>query len=333
MKGTILITKKTKIMKKFLKILGIIVGVVVLFFVIAGLTINIRGIPSYDTQEIKLKVEMDSASIANGEKLTALVCINCHKGKNTTVLEGNKIEDLEASFGKAWAPNITNHPEKGLGRYTDGEIAFLLRTGVKKNGQYSPPWMPKFPNMADEEIEDIIAFLRSDHPSLQASETVQPSAEPSFLTKFLCNVAFKPFPMPEKSIEKPAVSDQVALGEYLANGVLHCYACHSADFKTNDDYIPTNSVGLYGGGNKLVDLDGNTVLSSNITMDPITGIGNYSEDEFVQAVKFGKRPDGSTLPYPMPKYSLLEDDEIKAIFDYLKTVPVIENDVKMMAEK
>jgi mono/diheme cytochrome c family protein len=319
-------------MKKFLKILGIIVGVIILLIVIAGLTINIKGIPTYDTQEIKLKVEMDSASIANGEKLTTLVCINCHRGKNTTVLEGNKIEDLDPSFGKAWAPNITNHPEQGLGRYTDGEIAFLLRTGIKKNGQYSPPWMPKFPNMADEEIEDIIAFLRSDHPSLQASETVQPPAEPSFLTKFLCNVEFKPFPMPEQSIERPAANDQIALGEYLANGVLHCYACHSADFKTNDDYIPMNSIGLYGGGNKLTDLDGNTILSVNITSDKNTGIGNWTEDEFVQAVKFGKRPDGSTIIFPMPKYSLLDDDEVKAIFAYLKTVPAIENDVKNSAK-
>ena len=320
-------------MKKFLKILGIIVGVIVLLFVIAGVTINMKGIPSYDTQEIKLDVEMDSASIANGEKLAAMVCVNCHKGKNTILLEGAPIEDLDPSFGKAWSPNITNHPEKGLGKYTDGEIVYLLRTGIKKDGQYAPPWMPKFPNMADEEIEDIIAFLRSDHPSLEASETVQPVSEPSFLSKMLCNFAFKPFPMPEKSIERPPANDQVALGEYLANGVLHCYACHSADFKTNDDFIPTNSLGLYGGGNRLVDLEGNTVLSTNITMDKNTGIGNWTADEFIQAVKFGTRPDGAPLPYPMPKYSLLDDDEVRAIFAYLQTVPVIENDVKMMANK
>ena len=320
-------------MKRFLKILGILVGVIVLLIIIAGLTINFRGIPYYDTQDVKLKVEMDSASVANGEKLAALVCINCHKGKNTNVLEGNIIADLDPSFGKAWAPNITSHPEKGLGKYSDGEIAFLLRTGIKNNGQYAPPWMPKFPNMADEEIEDIIAFLRSDHPSVQASEVVQPASEPSFLAKFLSNVAFKPFPFPDKSIEKPDGSDPVILGEYLANGVLHCYACHSADFKTNDDFTPTNSLGLYGGGNKLVDLEGNTVLSPNITMHTEHGIGNYSEEDFIIAVKEGKRPDGTILPYPMPKYSLLTDEEVKAIFAYLKTVPVIENDVKALAKK
>ncbi len=318
-------------MKKLLKILGIIVGVVVLLVIIGVLTINFKGIPFYDTQEIKLKVETDSASVANGEKLVGLTCIGCHANENN-VLEGGIMEDLDPAFGKAWAPNITSHPEKGIGKYTDGELAFLLRTGIKNNGQYSPPWMPKFPNMADDEIEDIIAFLRSDHPSLKASETVQPAPEPTFLTKMLCNVAFKPFPMPDKRIEKPAASDKVALGEYLANDVSHCYGCHSADFKTNDDYTPTNSIGLYGGGNKLVDLDGNIVPSSNITMDKNTGIGNWTEEEFIQAVRIGKRPDGSPVPYPMPKYGLYTDQEVSAIFAYLKTVPIIENDVKKMTE-
>ena len=223
--------------------------------------------------------------------------------------------------------------KKALGTYSDGEIAFLLRTGIKNNGQYSPPWMPKFPNLSDDDLEDIIAFLRSDHPSLKASDVVQPPAKPSFLAKFLSNVAFKPFPLPEKRIEKPDASDQLALGEYLANGVLHCYACHSADFKTNDDFTPTNSEGLYGGGNKLVDLEGNTVLSSNITMHPEFGIGKYSEADFITAIKEGKRPDGSILPYPMPKYSLLTDEEVSAIFAYLKTVPIVENDVKAIAVK
>ena len=101
-------------MKRILKILGIAIGIIALLVILFLLTINIKGIPYYDTQEVKLKVELDSASVANGEKLAALVCVNCHRGKNTPVLEGNKIEDLDPSFGVAYAPNITSHPEKGL---------------------------------------------------------------------------------------------------------------------------------------------------------------------------------------------------------------------------
>ena len=319
-------------MKRILKILGIIVAVIVLLIAIAGITINVRGIPSYDTQEVDLKVEMDSASIANGERLAGLTCANCHRGQNSTLLEGKKLIDIEEEvFGKVYSANITKHPEKGIGKYTDGELAFLLRTGIKKDGQYAPPWMVKFPHMADDDLEDIIAFFRSDHPSLEPSDKVQPACEPTMLVKFLCYVAFKPFPMPEKRIEKPDPNDKVAFGNYVANSVAQCFECHSADFKTNDSYTPENSIGFYGGGNPLKDLDGKIIPSPNITMDKNTGIGNWTEDEFVNAVKYGKRPDGSLLMFPMEKYTLLTDDEVKAIYAYLKTVPVIKNDVKALA--
>ncbi len=317
-------------MKKFLKILGIIIGVVILLIVIAGVTINTKGIPSYETQDYKLKVEMDSASIANGERLAAMLCSACHRGKNTVLLEGREMDE-DPKFGKIWSANITNHPEKGLGRYTDGELVYLLRTGIKKDGQYSPPWMVKLPHMADDDMEDIIAYLRSDHPSLQASETVQPASQPSFLVKALCNLVFKPYPMPEQRIEIPDPNDKVAYGKYIANSVLQCFECHSADFTTNDTYTPENSQGFYGGGNKMPDIDGNDIFSANITMSKSTGIGNWTEEEFVKAVKFGSRPDGTPIMYPMDKFSLLSDDEVKAIFAYLQTVPVIENDIKSKA--
>lgn len=315
-------------MKKFLKILAILIGVIVLLLVIAGVTINARGIPSYETQEVKLQVETDSASVANGERLVMLTCANCHRGKNTVVLEGKIMEDVEAMFGTIYSQNITRHPEKGVGRYTDGELAFLLRTGIKKDGKYAPPWMAKFPHMADDDMEDIIAFLRSDHPSLEPTDKAQPPCEPSFLVKALSQFVFKPFPMPDKRIDKPDSNDKVALGKYLANGVVQCFGCHSADFTTNDDLNPDKSIGFYGGGTKMLDLDGKAIYTANITMDEKTGIGTWTEDDFVKAVRFGSRPDGTPIMFPMGKFSLLTDEEVKAIFAYLKTVPVIANDVK-----
>ena len=50
----------------------------------------------------------------------------------------------------------------------------------------------------------------------------------------LSRVAFKPFPYPTAPIAAPDNQDPVALGRYLADGLLDCYACHSADFKTNN---------------------------------------------------------------------------------------------------
>src|SRR5690606_15717957 len=128
-------------------------------------------------------------------------------------------------------------------------------------------------------------------------------------------------------------SDQVTYGKYLANGALQCFECHSADFSTNNALHPEKSKGFYGGGNPMPDLDGKIVHTANITMDEKTGIGTWTEDDFVKAVRFGSRPDGTPIMYPMEKYSLLTDDEVKAIFAYLKTVPTIENDVKALSSK
>jgi mono/diheme cytochrome c family protein len=309
-------------MKKVLKFLGIGILVILSIIVISGFYINSTGIPNYENKAPILKVEMDSNSIARGTKMASLICMQCHLGKNTRVLEGGKMEDMEPAMGEVWIPNITKDPKYGIGNYTDGELVFLLRTGIKKNGDYAPPWMPKFSKMSDEDLHDIIAFLRSDHPAVSPSEKENQPSKPSLLTKVLTHVAFKPFPYPEQKIEAPDFSDNVAYGEYLANGVYQCFSCHSADFTTNDDFEPKNSTGFYGGGNHLEDVDGNHIPSSNLTMSMENGIGKWSEADFVKAVKWGSRPDGTPVMFPMTKFTTLEDNEVQAIFAYLKTVPV-----------
>ncbi|PHN07939.1 cytochrome c [Flavilitoribacter nigricans] len=313
-------------MKKVLKIAGIILGIVLVLIGGFALYINATGIPSYDLElPENYAVSADSASLTNGEKLVRLTCMDCHINYENQLLEGKKMFDVPASFGEVWSANL-NHPETGLKSYSNEELAYLLRTGVKKDGKYAPPWMVKFPNMADEDLRDIIAFLRSDHPMLQPSEVRQPAPRPSFLVKFLSHVAFKPFPYPQQEIALPNAGDQIARGQYVADAVAGCFSCHSADFTTIDEYTPVNSAGYYGGGNLLKDAAGQDIYSANLTMHPETGIGNWSEQQFIDAVKWGKGPK-YPVRVPMPKYTDLTDDEIRAIFAYLKTIPVIENSV------
>ena len=313
-------------MKRFLKILGVIIAVVVVLLVLGAATIHFRGIPTYEVNAPELEVEMDSVSIANGERLVNMVCAECHRGEKTTALVGKKLLDIPTFFGTVYSSNITQDPEHGIGKYTQGEIAFALRAGIKKDGRYLPPYMPKFANMADEDLHDVIAYLKSDSPPVQADPTQTPPCEPSFMTKMLSNFAFLPLPYPEKEVPKPDPSDKVALGKYIVQGMVNCYDCHSADFKTNDPLIPENSEGFLGGGNKLLDLDGNIIYAPNITMDQESGLGNWTEEQFIQAVKFGQHPEGKPIRYPMLKLTQLTDYEVGAIWEYLKTVPKIKNE-------
>jgi mono/diheme cytochrome c family protein len=314
-------------MRKTLKIIGILLGVIVLAVGGFAAYIQASGIPSYalDLPE-SYEVEMDSASIAQGGKLVKQICYDCHSDPKTNTMQGKKMFDIPPSFGEVWSPNLT-HPEQGLSSYTNEELAHLIRTGIKKDGKYAPPWMVKLPNMADEDLEDIIAFLRAgDDPILASSDVVQPAPNPSFLVKFLSHVAFKPYPYPEKPISLPDPKDQIAQGRYLANAVYGCFSCHSASFETTDEYTPENSQGFYGGGTEMLDAAGQKIYSANITMDEETGIGTWTEADFIKAVKWGSSPK-YPVRVPMPKFTTLEDEEVAAIYAYLKTVPVIENEV------
>ena len=234
--------------------------------------------------------------------------------------------DVPAQFGSAYSRNITQDPNFGIGSWSDGEIAYLLRTGIARDGRYTPPWMPKYPLMSDDDLESIIVFLRSDDPMV-APAAVRPTgvSQPTFLTKLLAHTVFKPLPLPKQRIETPAQSDQLAYGRYLSTN-LGCFACHSADFKKINDLEPEKSAGYMGGGNTLQDESGHVILSANLTFDD-TGIGHWSEQDFTRAVRTGILPAHTVVSYPMVPMPDLTESDTAAIYAYLRTVPKINNSV------
>ncbi len=316
-------------MKKVFKIGGIALGGIVLLLLIGAAAIHFSGIPTYVNEAPELKIMGDSAMVAEGKRISTMMCAKCHQAENGK-LEGHFMADMPEMFGKVWSANITQHPEYGTGRYTDGELAYLLRTGIKKDGGYAPPWMPKFPNMSDRDIESIIAYLRSDAPELAASDKAQPASQPSFFAKFLCRVAFKPLPYPAQPILAPPAEDKVAFGKYIATAKVDCYACHSPSFQNTDVMVPENTPGYFSGGNAMPNLEGEIIYTRNLTPDKETGIGKWTEEQFVQAVRFGKRPNGTSVRYPMSPHPELTDEEVAAIFAYLQTIPAIHQDVDVL---
>jgi mono/diheme cytochrome c family protein len=314
-------------MKTALKWLGIAVAAFVAVIGAAAAYIAIAPIPHYPVAKVDFPVDVTPERVARGKRTVEMLCAGCHLNSDTGALSGKKMPDLPREFGEAWSRNITNHPTKGIGSWTNGEIAFLLRTGIARDGRYTPPWMVKMPNVSDEDLRDIIAFLRSDDPLVQARDVQDRDSRPSFLVKVLCRVAFKPFPYASQPIVAPATADAVAYGRYLVNARLLCYSCHSADFKTNDELHPQRSPGYLAGGNPMPDLSGRIVYTANLTPDVETGIGGWSEEQFRRTLVDGIRPDNRPLRYPMVPYRPLTDAEVGAIYAYLKSVPPVHNAV------
>ncbi len=318
-------------MKRFLKYAAASIAALLLAVAGALLVINARSIPYYPPGKIDLKVEVTPERVDRGRHTAQMLCAGCHLDNATSTLAGKPMLDVPAQFGSSHSANITSDPETGIGSWTDGEIAYLLRTGVRRDGRYTPPWMVKLPLMADEDLKDIIAFLRSDDPLVRPVKAKRPACRPSLFTKVLARVAFKPLPYPQTPIAAPDPADTIALGRYLVQGRAVCYPCHSADFAKLDEAVPERSAGYLGGGNAMPDLTGRIVKTANITPDQETGIGKWSEDQFVRLLRSGVRPDATVIAYPMVPYPELSDAEARAIFAYLRTVPPIKNAVPRTA--
>ncbi len=313
-------------MKKILKYLLIIVGIILLIGLAGFSFIEFRGIPSYEIKKIDYAVAVTPERVERGKKIVLLLCANCHMNNQTGKLTGHELVETPKEFGKIFSQNITQDKTYGIGGWTDGELVYLLRTGIKRDGKYAPPYMAKLPHLADEDMNAVIAFLHSNDPLVAASATPDQPCEPSFLTKFLCMVAFKPFKMPDQNIEMPDTNNAVQFGRYLVYN-LECFTCHSADFQTDNWEVPELSKGYLGGGNKPLDRAGKVIVTQNLTPDNETGIGSWTDQRFVNALKYGTMENDRSLRFPMVPYIYLTDTEAKAIYAYLKTVPPIKNKV------
>lgn len=321
-------------MKKTLRYLGYLLLLVVVFVAGFASFILVRGIPKYDapTNIPVVKVDINPETVATGAKIANVQCNFCHKAADGK-LSGKLIGDLPPDFGEIHSANITQSKEHGIGSWTDGEILYFLRTGVRKNGQYAPIYMPKYTHMSDDDLKSVIAWLRSDAPMVQAVETPTVKPSPSFLVKFLSFVAWKPMPYPASPIVQPDTNNVKKYGEYLVLGRYECWSCHSADFKTLNFTNPEATPGFCGGGNLMYNLDGKKIWTANITPDEKTGIGSWTEDDFRRVMHESKNKAGKSLRYPMLPYTALTDHEVASIWQYVRSIPKVENEVDRQWDK
>ncbi len=316
-------------MKKIFKVSLLIIAILIVAIGIAASYISLRTIPKYPTQKINIKVVATAERIERGTKLATMLCRNCHLNETTNKFTGKQLTDVK-QFGQIFSSNITQDTINGIGKWSDGDLIYLIRTGLKPGGQYIPPYMPNLVNISDEDLYSIISFLRSGNNWVQPDNARQPASKPSFFTNFLVTIgAVKPYEFPSHHILAPDTTNLVQWGKYIACYQLECFNCHSKDFATNNNLVPEKSPGFFGGGNKMFTDEGKKINTLNITMDKNTGIGNWTKDQFIKAVKTGIVPNGEpALRSPMQPYINLTDKEVSAVYAYLKTIPPINNYVE-----
>ena len=219
------------------------------------------------------------------------------------------------------APNITSDPDYGAGKWKDADFVRALRQGIGHDGRTLFPMMPYpyFRSLSDEDLASVIVYERSLAP-------VHVERPKTFLTDDI-KKTFQPFPLLEH-VPEPDKSDRVAYGKYLVT-VGHCDACHTP---VDEQFNPLPGMDFAGGApltgywgpdpKKMI-----TVASLNLTPDP-SGISYFDEKMFITVIRTGKvgaRPLANIMPWAY--FRNLTDDDLKAIFAYLRTLKPVQHRV------
>jgi hypothetical protein len=124
----------------------------------------------YHTGNIDYHPNREYQSIAEGKRMAVLICGPCHFNSSSKDFSGNRMYDVPRFIGKVYASNITQEMESGIGKYTHAELAYLIRTGVSRTGKFMP-FMQR-PNLSDTDLENIIAFLKSDDVLVKPNQRI-----------------------------------------------------------------------------------------------------------------------------------------------------------------
>lgn len=319
-----------KLMKKIIKgvLLLLVIGVI-------GILLYVKlALPNVGKMEY-LSVKPTSSRLERGKYLATNVCVcmDCHSTRNWnefsgplvegTLGKGGEVFDQRFGFpGSFYSKNIT---PSGIGDWTDAEVLRAISSGISKNGTALFPVMPhpNFGQMDKEDLISIIAYLRI----LKPIKNEVPESKADFPMNFIINT----IPKAPHYSKIPSKNDAVAYGGYLFNAA-SCAECHSK----KENGKPIEGMEL-AGGFEFPMVTGGIAKSANITQDKETGIGKWTETDFVKRFKsytdstyisnkVSKGNFNTVMPWTM--YGNMKEEDLKAIYAYLKTVKPIRNSVQ-----
>jgi D-sorbitol dehydrogenase (acceptor) len=257
--------------------------------------------------------------IAKG-RYTAIAadCIACHTApKGGQPFAGGYV--IDSPMGGIVASNITPSKTAGIGNWTEAQFIRAVRKGIAPGGHLYPA-MPytSYKSISDDDMHALWTYLQAevkpvDTPLAQKTDLAFPFNQRWLMAGW--NLLY--------AGGEPAQAADVApggpkRGEYLVNSLAHCAACHSP----RTMLLGENAGAFLAGG----DLGG--WKAPNITSDPVSGIGGWSEQELVDYLRTGRAVGKSQAAGPMAEavtHSLrhLDDADLHAMAAYLKTVKAV----------
>ena len=262
------------------------------------------------------------ASAARGEYIVrnVAVCGSCHaadeKNPDGALSGGREFRDWR--IGVARASNLTADATTGLGSWSEAEIVRALRNGESKDGRLLAPVMPYgwFIEMSDDDAFAVARYLKS-LPPVNNRVTQNP------------NIVFKIgkllFLRPKAGVSSsaPPRAATAEYGSYLSQHVGLCADCHTQRTGIRSEPDRTR---LFAGMDHPP--SGFPAKPSNLTPDIPTGIGRWSESDFIQTLRTGTDPGGVTMKPFMPwrQIGRMTDEDLRAMYLFLRTLKPIRND-------
>jgi mono/diheme cytochrome c family protein len=249
-------------------------------------------------------------------------CLACHTAE---AKEGAKDKPvpyaggraLKTPFGTFYGPNITPHPEAGIGKWSEADFVRAMREGRRPDGSnYFPAFpYPSFTLIGDADLRDLWAYLRSLPQSTRTSEP----HELGFLYRWRFAVApwkwmnFDQGPLAQDA----AKSEQLRRGEYLVRALGHCGECHT----------PRN---FLGGTKKDRFLAGAKDIAPNLTP---TKLKSWSDEGLRNFLTTGLTADGDVPAKEMGEVityntSQLTPADLNAMIAFLRSIPPLPEDGK-----
>lgn len=223
-------------------------------------------------------------------------------------MEGNIYLD-DPSVGKVVASNLTAGKGGVGGEYTDAGWVNAIRHGVRMDG--TPLlFMPstEFYFLSDDDLGAVIAYIKSAPPV----ENVLPPSSVSFSGRIIMTlipeITFIPAELIPHDAPRPVEPEVAVTPEYGAYLTYSCKVCH----------------GLTMSGGRIPGFPASWPPALNLTWGGGSSLPTWTEEDFRVALRTGKTPMGVQLRkeyMPWTSYQYMSDDELRAVWTYLKSLP------------
>lgn len=294
-------------MARFFKFLLYLLGALALLLVLGATWVHFTSRAKLDrtfaVTPRPVALPSDPVALARGRHLAQTRgCNECH-GQD---FGGNKVIE-DGAMGRVHGPNLTRGKGSRVASWTDTDWVRAIRHGVAPDGR-ALFLMPaeEYQFLSDDDLGALIAYLKS----VPAVDRARVPIDLGPVARVL--VALEKIKLPASVIDhpnvKPAAVTPGITAEYGRYVAATCLGCHGPNLS----------------GGKIDVGPPNWPEAANLTPHASGNLAKWSEADFLQAMRAGKRPDGTELNPVMPRvFGQMDDTELKAIWAYLRTVPAV----------